>query len=247
MNGVGFFSVFTLTPISCLVRLNSWILPSSQLSFCFQGGRLHRLSMLSTTSLRRLGGLVLLVILALLRFSHFYPLIKPLPSSSQDLSFEFSTPSNQSFPPPNQTYRKRDQDFLNKFGCLVNKGIKYFEEGVVYATEGFGDPPPNYGPNPIRDNGWTVSEAEDPLPAIWDEVFADIPPREPEPDEYTFVKLTQDQKFKNAWHEDNPVSLPKTPMTASCLHRMRAQLIEMGRRQEQRTMGSTSPSPTPSS
>ncbi|KAL8891872.1 MAG: hypothetical protein Q9192_005696 [Flavoplaca navasiana] len=105
--------------------------------------------------------------------------------------------------PPSHNHLKRDQAFLYKFSCLINKGTKYFEEGVLYAAEGFGDPPPNYGPNPFRDNGWTLTEEEDPRPSIWDEVFESIPPRAPNPDEYSPVRLTQDAEFANAWRKDN--------------------------------------------
>ncbi|KAI4091923.1 MAG: hypothetical protein LQ339_008040 [Xanthoria mediterranea] len=117
------------------------------------------------------------------------------PASYLDL--DFSTLSSQSFLTPHRTRRNREQDPLNQFGALVVKGSKYFDEGAVYAAKGFGDPPPSYGPKPFEDNGQTISEAEDPLPAV----FNRIPPRGPEPDDYMFVKRTQHRAFIYAWHE----------------------------------------------
>ncbi|KAL8773360.1 MAG: hypothetical protein Q9209_001754 [Squamulea sp. 1 TL-2023] len=80
-------------------------------------------------------------------------------------------PGKSNLEPP---HIKRDHELLKQFGCLVNKGIKYFEEEVLYAAESFGDPPPDFGPNPFGSHGWTMSEGQDELPEIWDEVFADI-------------------------------------------------------------------------
>ncbi|KAL8730526.1 MAG: hypothetical protein Q9166_003975 [cf. Caloplaca sp. 2 TL-2023] len=155
------------------------------------------------SNLHRLAGLPVLLVLALLLCFHTFKQLDLLPFGRQDQSLALSSLTDFSSQSSHQGHVKRDQELLNRFGCLVNKGIKHFEEGVVYSYEGFGDPPPDFGHDPFGDNGWTVSDAEDPLPAIWDEVFEDIPPREPTPDEYNFVKLEQDQNFANAWHQDN--------------------------------------------
>ncbi|KAL8780546.1 MAG: hypothetical protein Q9213_006412 [Squamulea squamosa] len=156
--------------------------------------------MLRTKYSCRLGNSLALLISASLLLFFAFDKLNLLSFSNQDRTLKLSLSTKSTF---HQPHVKRDQELLNRFGCLVNKGIKYFEEGVLYAAEGFGDPPPDFGPDPFGSNGWTTSEGQDELPEIWDEVFADIPPRAPNPDEYELLKLSQDKRFANAWHQDN--------------------------------------------
>ena len=81
---------------------------------------------------------------------------------------------------------KRDQELLNKFGCLVQKGIQYFEEDIVKKPAAH---PPDFGDDPIGSSGWILGDDDDDIPDVWDEVFEHLPPREPRQEDYNLVTL----------------------------------------------------------
>lgn len=157
---------------------------------------------------RRLGGLLAFLALGLLISLRTVEQLDLLSFGHRDHILDPSSPIKAPSSIPHQPHPKRDHELLNRFGCLVAKGTKYFEEGVLYAAEGFADPPPDFGPDPLVRNGWTVSTEEESLPGVWDEVLDDIPPRGPLPDEYEFIRLEQNKRFANAWHQNNEVSCP---------------------------------------
>ncbi|KAL9612298.1 MAG: hypothetical protein Q9204_008966, partial [Flavoplaca sp. TL-2023a] len=59
---------------------------------------------------------------------------------------------------------KRDQELLNRFGCLVHKGIQYFEEGIVKKPAAH---PPDFGDDPIGSSGWILGDDDDDIPDVW--------------------------------------------------------------------------------
>ncbi|KAL8783886.1 MAG: hypothetical protein Q9213_004304 [Squamulea squamosa] len=116
-----------------------------------------------------------------------------LPSGHREQAFGFFAPVLPGL------HIKRDQGFLNRFGCLVDKGIKYFEQGIVKGAGAFGNPAPNFGDDPFGDNGWTLDDDnDDEIPDVWHDIFEHLPPRESRQDDYSFVKLDHDREFANA-------------------------------------------------
>ncbi|KAL9019871.1 MAG: hypothetical protein Q9180_008669, partial [Flavoplaca navasiana] len=98
---------------------------------------------------------------------------------------------------------KRDKELLNRFGCLVNRGIQYFEEGIVKEPAAH---PPDFGDDPLGSSGWILGGDDDDIPDVWDDVFEHLPPREPRQEGYNLATLKQDRDFTNLWHSENEVS-----------------------------------------
>ena len=129
---------------------------------------------------------------------------------------------------------KRDHEFLGRFGCLVDKGRQLLEDGIVNAAGRYARPPKIFGDDAFRDNGWSVraenhdlplvhddddssSEEDDELrleeghelqPAVWDEVFRDVPGGIQPAEQILRVLLSQDQQFSNDYGSDMEVSQP---------------------------------------
>lgn len=141
------------------------------------------------------------------------PSIKIANHHTLNISKDITVPYGQlddafdSFAPTSQhPHVKRDNELLNRFGCLMNKGIRYLEEGIVKGVGNFGNRPQDFGGDPFGNNGWTLGDDDDDIPEIWDDVFEHLPPREPRQEDYNLVKLNQDQDFANVWHPKNTVS-----------------------------------------
>lgn len=189
---------------------------------------------------RRLGGL-LVILISILLLSFSAPKTLHLsPTVSQN------HPSDTAISRLYRPHVKRDQELRDRFGSLVCKGRKYFVKGVSQASRMGINQGPDFGQDAFRDNGWTVSIPRNNVPPTWAPVFENIPPRVPNRDEASFVKLEQDKAFTNNWRQNNEVrslstTVPRLTSANSYI------LIDVSSPRGANTTGFTSPSPTSSS